>query len=74
MDLRPINDAEYCRHFLVDMTAHDERADRALDGYDTLVHSLNVLTSVVANLPLRVQKHIAKEITTRRPTTSNSTL
>lgn len=74
MDLRPINDAEYCRQYLESLTPSDERAERAIKGYDTLVHSLNVLTTVVAQLPPAYQRNIASKITSGGHTARTLTL
>lgn len=74
MDLKPINDAEYCRKYLESLTLSDERAERALDGYNTLVHSLDVLTTVVAQLPQAYQRNITSKITVGGRTARTLTL
>lgn len=68
---QPLHNAEFCRAYLERLRKLGFiEAGRALEGYETLLHSLNVLTDAVRQLPLAVQHEVASKIITKEATTS----
>lgn len=66
-----ISNAEFCRAYLVRLkNLGFIEAERALEGYDTLLHSLNIMTDTVRQLPLAVQHDVASKIITKEATIS----